>query len=289
MIWANDVVQGVALGGLYALLGYGLAVVFGVMKFTNVAHGDLAVVAAYLAAGLVAVGHLSTPEAIVLTVPVFAVLGYVGQRVLLQASLNRGAPTALLVTFGLSIVIESGLQQFLTATPHNLQIGALSNQLSIGSKITVSYLDLAFLIVAVVVLIVLQLLLSASGLGRQFRAVPDGRGAAELSAVGQGHLFGIAGAIAMVAVAIAGTSYGLYSVVDPTTGSTQLLLLAFEAVVIGGLGSLWGTLAGGILLGVVQQIGAQISPSDQLLAPQLFFLAMLLIRPEGVTGRRQLA
>jgi branched-chain amino acid transport system permease protein len=289
VIWANDVVQGVALGGLYALLGYGLAIVFGVMKVTNVAHGDLAVVAAYLAAGLVAVGHLSTPEAIVLTVPVFAVLGYVGQRTVLQASLNRGAPTALLVTFGLAIVIESGLQQFFTTNPHNLEIGALSNHLSIGSKITVSYLDVAFLIVSVVVLIALQVLLSATPLGQQFKAVTGGRRAAELSAAGHGHLFGIAGAVAMVAVAIAGTSYGLYSSVDPTTGMTQLLLLAFEAVVIGGLGSLWGTLAGGILLGVVQQIGTQISPGDQLLAPQLFFLAMLLIRPDGVTGRRQVA
>jgi branched-chain amino acid transport system permease protein len=287
VIWVNDIIQGIMVGGLYALLGYGLAIVFRVMKIVNVTHGALAVVAAYLAAGLVAAAHLPITVAVPLCVPVFAVLGYIGQRTVLQASLNRGRATALLVTFALSIVIASGLKQFLPAGTQALEIDALTTgHIQIGSQISVSYLDLSFLLVAVIVLLVLQVLQSATPQGRLIRAASDGPGVAEVS----GHVFGIAGAVAMATVAIAGTSYGLYSIFDQTTAGTQILLvLAFETVVIGGLGPLWGTLAGGILLGVVQQIGTQISPTDQLLAPQLFFLAMLVIRPEGVTGRRRTA
>ncbi len=290
MTWVNAVIQGVMLGGLYALFACGLSLMFGVMKVINLAHGDLAVVAGYLALGVVAITHVPTVWSWVLVVPIFAGVGYVLQRTLLQSSLNRGVLTTLLVTFGLSIVIENGLQQFLSANSRSLNIGSLvSDSFSIGSQITIAYLDLVILAVAVVILLGLQYFLSSSATGRMIRAVADDREAAQLSGINYRHVFGIAAAIAFGTVALAGLAYGMYTQFDPTTGSSQLLLYAFEAVVIGGLGSLWGTLAGGILLGVAQQVGAQFHAADQILAGQLLFLIILVLRPQGITSRRELA
>lgn len=290
MAWVNAIIQGVLTGGLYALFACGLSLMFGVMKVINLAHGDLAVVAAYVALGVVAVTHLPAVWSFVLVVPIFAALGYVVQRTLIQAALNRSVLTTLLVTFGLSVVIENSLLQFLSANSHDLDIGSLvSDSFSIGSQITIAYLDLAIFVIAVAVLLGLQRFLSATKHGRLIRAVADDREAAQLAGADYRHIFGIAAAIAFATVAFAGLAFGMYSSFDPTIGTDQLLLFAFEAVVIGGLGSLWGTLAGGVLLGVVQQVGAQVSSADQILAGQLFFLLVLVIRPQGITSRRRTA
>jgi branched-chain amino acid transport system permease protein len=289
MTWVNAVVQGIMIGGLYALFACGLSLMFGVMKFINLAHGDLAVVAAYLAVGVIAVTHVPAVWSFVIVVPVFAALGYALQRTLFQAALNRGVLTTLLVSFGLSVVIENGLQQFLSANSRQLNIGSLvSDSFSIG-QITIAYLDLGILVVAVVVLLGLQYFLSNSRHGRLIRAVADDREAAQLSGINYRHVFGIAAAIAFASVALAGLAYGMFTQFDPTIGTQAILLYAFEAVVIGGLGSLWGTLAGGILLGVAQQLGAQFHAADQVLAGQLLFLVILVLRPQGVTTRRELA
>jgi branched-chain amino acid transport system permease protein len=289
MTWVNAIVQGIMIGGLYALFACGLSLMFGVMKVINLAHGDLAVVAAYVAVGVIAVTHVPAVWSFVIVIPLFAALGYVLQRTLLQAALNRGVLTTLLVTFGLSVVIENGLQQFFTANSRQLNIGSLvSDSVSIG-QITIAYLDLGILIVAVVVLLGLQYFLTSSKQGRLIRAVADDREAAQLSGIDYRHVFGIAAAIAFATVALAGLAFGMFTQFDPTIGTQAILLYAFEAVVIGGLGSLWGTLAGGILLGVAQQLGAQFHAADQVLAGQLLFLVILVLRPQGITTRRELA
>jgi branched-chain amino acid transport system permease protein len=287
MSWVNAIVQGILLGGLYALFACGLSLLFGVMKVINLAHGDLAILAGYLAVGVVAVTHIPAVWSFIVVVPLFAALGYLAQRTLIQASLSRGVLTTLLVTFGLSIVIENALQQFFSANSRSLSIGSLvSDSLHLGS-LSIAYLDLVIFAVAVIVLLGLQYFLSSSRPGRLIRAVADDREAAQLAGADYRHVFGIAAAIAFATVALAGIAYGMYTSIDPTSGTTALLLLfAFEAVVIGGLGSLWGTLVGGILLGVVQQLGAQVGSSDQVLAGQLLFLLILLIRPQGITSRR---
>ncbi|HUZ36312.1 MAG TPA: branched-chain amino acid ABC transporter permease [Streptosporangiaceae bacterium] len=289
MTWVNTIIQGVLLGGLYALFACGLSLLFGVMKVINLAHGDLAVVAAYVALGVITVTHVPALWSVVLVVPIFAVLGYVVQRTLIQSSLNRGPLNTLLVTFGLSIVIENALLQFLSANSHSIPGGTLvTASFNLGSQIQIAYLSLVIFVVAVAVLLGLQYFLSSSKHGRLIRAVADDPEAAQLAGADYRHVFGIAAAIAFATVALAGFAFGLYSQFDPTSG-TDLLLFAFEAVVIGGLGSLWGTLAGGVILGVVQQIGAQINPQDQILAGQLVFLVVLVLLPQGITGQRRTA
>jgi branched-chain amino acid transport system permease protein len=291
MAWVNAIIQGILTGGLYALFACGLSLMFGVMKVVNLAHGDLAVIGAYVALGVITVTHIPALWSFVIVVPIMAVLGYGLQRTLIQAALDRGVLITLLVTFGLSVVIESGLLQFINADSHSLGVGEsiVTGSFSIGSEIQLSYLLLLIFVVAVVVLLGLQYFLSASRYGRMIRAVADDQEAAQLSGIDYRHVFGIAAAIAFGTVALAGLAFGMYSSFDPTIGTDQLLLFAFEAVVIGGLGSLWGTLVGGILLGVVQQIGAQIGPSNQVLAGQLVFLLILVVRPQGLTARRSTA
>ncbi len=288
MAWVNAIIQGILIGGLYALFACGLSLMFGVMKVVNLAHGDLAIIGGYIAVGVIAVTHIPVLWSFVIVVPLMALLGYGLQRTVIQASLDRSILTTLLVTFGLSVVIENGLLEFINADSHSLGVGnaIITSSFSIGSQITIAYLLLLIFVVAVVVLLGLQYFLSASKYGRLIRAVADDKEAAQLSGVDYRHVFGIAAAIAFGTVALAGIAYGMYSQFSPTTGTDTILLFAFAAVVIGGLGSLWGTLVGGVVLGIAQEIGAQINQSDQLLAGYIVFLAVLALRPQGLTARR---
>ena len=288
MQWVNDIIQGILTGGLYALFACGLSLLFGVMKVINLAHGDLAVVGGYVALGVIAVTHVPVLWSFLIVVPIMAVLGYALQRTVIQAALNRSILTTLIVTFGLSVVIENGLLQFASANSHSLGVNnsIITSSFSIDSQIQVAYLLLLILAVAVVVILGLQYFLSASRYGRLIRAVADDQEAAQMSGVDYRHVFGIAAAIAFGTVALAGIASGLTSQFSPTTGTDTILLFAFAAVVIGGIGSLWGTLLGGIVLGVAQQIGSQINSSDGFLAGYIVFLAVLILRPQGLTGRR---
>jgi branched-chain amino acid transport system permease protein len=223
-----------------------------------------------------------------IVVPVMAVIGYALQRTVIQSALDRGVLTTLIVTFGLSIVIENGLLQFFTANSRGIGAGLalVTDSFAIGSQIQIAYLLVVIFAVAVVVLLGLQYFLSRSRYGRLIRAVADDKEAAQLAGADYRHVFGIAAALAFGTVALAGVAYGMYAQLAPTTGTDTILLFAFAAVVIGGLGSLWGTLLGGIVLGVAQQIGAQINIADEVLAGYLVFLAVLVLRPQGLTSRR---
>ena len=289
MIWVGALVQGVLLGGLYALSACGLSLLYGVMGAINLAHGDLAIVAAYLAIIVIPILHLPGILAFVIVVPVFVVLGYVGQRTLIQATLDRGQLTTLLVSFGASIIIQNALLELSSADSHSIDVGSLvTASITVNSDISIAVLSLVIFVVAVVTLLGIELLLSRTTIGRLIRAVADDREAAQLSGTRYRHVFGIAAALAIGTVALAGLAFGMYSSFSPTSGSTRLLF-AFEAVVIGGLGSLWGTLAGGIVLGVTQSIGSTIDPSYGVLAGHLVFLLVLAVRPSGIAGARQAA
>jgi branched-subunit amino acid ABC-type transport system permease component len=288
MAWVNAIIQGILTGGLYALFACGLSLMFGVMKVVNLAHGDLATVAGYLAIGIIFVTHVPVLWSVVIVVPLMAVLGYVLQRTLIQSALDRSVLTTLIVTFGLSVVIENGLLQFFSANTRGIGAGLslIRDSFSLGSQIQIAYLLVVIFAVAVVVLLGLQYFLSWSKYGRLIRAVADDQEAAQLSGADYRHVFGIAAAVAFGTVALAGIAYGMYVDLDPTSGTDTILLFAFAAVVIGGLGSLWGTLLGGIVLGVAQQVGAQINISYEVLAGYLVFLAVLALRPQGLASRR---
>jgi branched-chain amino acid transport system permease protein len=291
MTWVNDIIQGILTGGLYALFACGLSLLFGVMGVVNLAHGDLAVIGGYIALAVIAVTHVPVLLSFIIVVPIMALIGYLIQRTLIQTALNRSVLSTLLVTFGLSVVIENALLQFVNADSHSIGTGnaIISGSWKITSSITIGYLPLLILGVAVVVLLALQYFLSQSKYGRSIRAVADDREAAQLSGVNYRHVFGVAAAIAFGTLGLAGIAQGMYSQFAPTTGTTTILLFAFAVVVIGGLGSLWGTLLGGVVLGVANQIGGQINPAYDPLAGFVIFLVVLVLRPQGLTSRRESA
>jgi branched-chain amino acid transport system permease protein len=286
MIWLNVLVQGALIGGFYALFACGLSLMFGVMKVINLAHGDMAVVAAYAAVFLAPKLGVDQLWAFVVIVPLFALVGYLLQRTLLQKAIDRDPFTTLLVTFGLSVVIENLLLEIYSSNGQSVNIGLLIVKAwQVNSVIYISYVSLVVLAVAVVVLGALQLFLSKTSNGRLIRAVADDREAAQLCGANYKHVFGVAASIAFATVALAGISFGMMTEFAPTSGGTNLLF-AFEAVVIGGIGSLWGTLIGGVALGVAQQFGAHFNPAYQVLAGNALFLVVLAIRPQGLFGRK---
>jgi branched-chain amino acid transport system permease protein len=287
--WANAVAQGILLGGLFAMFACGLSLLFGVVGVINLAHGDFAVLGAYVAIAVIPSVSFNAIWAALFVIPIFAVLGYVIQRTILQRSIEVDPLTSLLVTFGLSVIIQNALLEKYSNDSQSLNVGGLvRSALHVNSQISLSWLNIAVLILAVVVLSSVQLFLARTSTGRQIRAVADDREAAEIAGVRTQHVAGIAAAIAFATVALAGLSFGSVQQFSPYSGSS-LLLFSFEAVIIGGLGSLWGTLAGGILLGVAQTVGAQIDPSSGQLAGHLVFLAVLVLRPSGLFPSRATA
>ncbi|MFO1067716.1 MAG: branched-chain amino acid ABC transporter permease [Geminicoccaceae bacterium] len=278
----NAVIQGIMLGGLYALLAAGLSLIFGVMRLVNIAHGDLIVLAGYLAFVVVSVLGIHPLLSLVIVVPLMAALGYALQRGILNRTLGPDILPPLLVTFGLAVILQNGLLQAFTADSRKLQAGAIET-VSVGlpGGLAVGVLPLIMFGVAVAIIAGLQLVFYRTELGRAFRATSDDPATARLMGIDNAHVFGLAMALALAVCAVAGVFLGIRSIFDPAIGPARLLF-AFEAVIIGGLGSLWGTLAGGIILGVAQGIGAEIDPGWQILMGHLVFLAVLIFRPQGL-------
>jgi len=290
MSWVNAVVHGILLGGVYALLATGLSLMFGVMRIINLAHGSLALVGAYMAFLIVRHTSLTAYLALVIVLPGALVVGYVLQRTLLERSLRAGVLVPLLTTFGLLIVIGNLLQEFFSPDVHSLDPGRIgSTSWRISSRLTIPAFDALILAVAILVLCLLQVLLTRTQIGRELRATAEDADTAELVGIDSRAVYAKATAIAVATAALAGVFFAMRSTFDPTAGPTQLIY-AFEAVVIGGLGSLWGTLAGGVVLGVSQTIGAQINPQYFALAGHLVFLAVLVLRTAlQAGGLRELA
>jgi branched-chain amino acid transport system permease protein len=280
--WVNTILQGVLLGGLYAMFAAGLALVFGVMRLLNLAHGDVVVLAAYIALVAAQALGINPLLSLVVVVPGMAVLGYGLQRVLLNRTLGDDLLPPLLVTFGLSVIVQNGLLEFFTADSAKLSIGAIQNEsIVLGAGLTAGMLPLAELGLAVVVIGGLQLLFNCTKLGRAFRAASDDLPAAQFVGLNKAHVFGLATAISLAIVAIAGVLLAARTGFDPVVGPAWLIS-GFEAMIIGGLGSVWGALAGGIILGVAQTAGAQLDPGWSLLAGHIAFLVMVALRPEGL-------
>lgn len=287
MGWVDTVLQGLLLGGLYALFATGLSLIFGVMRLVNLAHGDLSILAAFLAVVAVQMLDVGPLLALGLVVPVMAVVGYGLQRLVLNRLLGRGILPAVLVTFGLSVVIQNGLLETFSADSHRLNAGGLETaSLPLGGGIAVGWFPLLTFAVAVLLLVGLQLLIGRTALGRAFRAASDDGETAELMGIDNGRLYGLAMALSLAIVAVAGVFLGIRTTFTFASGPDRLLF-AFEAVIIGGLGSLWGTLVGGVILGVAQTTGARFSPGWGVLAGHLVFLAVLLLRPSGLFAKSQ--
>ncbi len=285
MDWVNVVIQGVLVGGLYAMFAAGLALIFGVMRLVNIAHGDLIVLAAYIALVTTDTLGLDPLLAIVIVAPIMAAIGYALQRALLNRTLGDDLLPPLLVTFGLSVIIQNGLLALFTADSRRLRAGGIEvASFPLLEGVWIGVLPLLQFAVAVAVIGALQLLFYRTALGRAFRATSDDPSVAQLMGLDNRHVFALAMALSLAVIAVAGVFLAVRTNFDPAIGPARLIF-GFEAVIIGGLGSMWGTLAGGVILGVAQAIGAQLDPGWQVLAGHLAFLIILAVRPEGLFPR----
>lgn len=285
MNWLSILVQGSLLGGLYALFSVGLSLSFGIMRLVNIAHGDLIVLSAYVALIVASSVDLHPLASLVVVIPAMAAFGYAMQRGLLNRTLGRDLLPPLLVTFGISVIIQNGLLEVFGAHVRRLQAGAIETQsVLLPGGVTVGVYPMLVFAVAVVAIAGMQVLFYRTGLGRAFRAVSDDADTAELMGVDKRHLYALATALAMTFTALAGVLFAIRTTFDPASGPIRLIF-AFEAVVIGGLGSLWGTLIGGVVLGIAQSIGAALSPTWQILAGHIAFIVLLVLRPSGLFPR----
>jgi branched-chain amino acid transport system permease protein len=285
MTWVNIIIQGILVGGLYALFAAGLSLIFGVMRLVNIAHGDLIVAVAYLAWVIIAMTGMHPLLSLVLVVPVAMVFGYALQRYILNRTLGKDILPPLLVTFGLSVILQNGLLELFTADSRKLNAGGLETaSFSPLPGVGIGYLPLLQFAVAIAVIAGLQYLFYRTALGRAFRAASDDSETALLMGLDKRKVYAWAMALCLGVVAIAGVFLGVRANFDPAIGPGRLIF-GFEAVIIGGLGNLWGTLAGGVILGVAQGIGAQINPGWQVLAGHLVFLLVLAVRPRGLFPR----
>jgi len=282
MVWVNAVVQGILLGGLYTLLAAGLSLMFGVMRLVNLAHGALAIVAAYLGFLLVTTTGMPPFATLLVVVPIMALLGWLLQTSLLNTALNRQALAPILVTFGLAVILQNLMLQFFTADYESIQIGDLTSaSITLTPEIAIGVFPLMTFVVGVAVVAGLQLFLGRTKSGRAMRATSDDREAASMMGIDNRRIYAAATAIALGLVGIAGVFIGMKTQFNPYSGDVYLIF-AFEAVIIGGLGSLWGTLAGGMILGIATVVGAQLLPSSGTLLANLVFLAVLAFMPRGL-------
>jgi branched-chain amino acid transport system permease protein len=284
MIWLDVLVQGILLGGLYALFAAGLSLVFGIMRLVNLAHGDLIIFAAFAILLIVGTTGLNPFLAALVAAPAMFAFGWTLQRLVFNRVLGKDILPPLLVTFGLSVALQNGMLEAFSADSRRISAGGLeSASINLG-PVTVGTLPLLTFASAIAVIFILNRIFYATALGRAFRAVSDDPSTASLMGLNPKSVFAIATGLAMVIVTIAALYLGMRSNFDPSIGPARLLY-AFQAVIIGGLGSLWGTLIGGAIIGIAQTVGAQINPEWQILAGHLAFLVVLILRPRGLFPR----
>jgi len=284
MILIDTLAQGLLLGGLYALFAAGLSLVFGIMRLVNLAHGDLIILGAYLILTVTTVTGLHPFLAVLLAAPVMFALGWLLQTHLLNRVLGADILPPLLVTFGLSVVIQNGLLSAFTADSRKLAAGPIEAQSVDLGVVTLGVMPVLTFASAVAVVFALNQLFYRTALGRAFRATSDDAVTAQLMGIRPERIFAMATGIALVVATIAALFLGTRANFDPSIGPARLLY-AFEAVIIGGLGSLWGTLAGGIVIGMAQALGASINPEWQILSGHIAFVIVLLLRPRGLFPR----
>ena len=274
-------IQGLLLGGLYCLFALGLSLMYGVMRVTNIAHGDFMVLFAFATISLSSAWSLHPALAGLLLLPLAFVVGYLLQHWLLNSTIGKDPLPSLVVTFGISFVIQNLLLEIYSADPRMAQSGDLGTSSLAFGDVTIGVLPLLVFAVALLCTGGLQLLFNHTRIGRAFRAVADDRDIAELMGMDARRIYALATAIAFVVIAIGGTLQAMRTTVSPADGPL-LLIFAFEAVIIGGMGSFWGTLVGALILGITQQVGFAFAPVWGLWFGHIAFLVMLLVRPQGL-------
>jgi len=281
---ASPIIIGTLLGGLYVVIALGLSVVFGVMKVINVAHGTLVILASYLAYFALTQWGVDPILWLLLGIPLLFVLGILIEKYLLNRAVKMSADAALIIAFGIALIIQNAIQIIWTPQSRSLITEYSFETFQIGNI----YIPLVYILdfgVALIVMLAIHQFLNRTYLGQSITAASQDKGAAELMGINSARVYQVAFGIAMALGAIAGVFFGLTFPFNPTSGNA-LLIIAFGVIILGGLGSMVGTFIGGIIFGLSQTLGGYFfGPTGQLLVPFLMVLVVLTIRPQGLFGR----
>lgn len=283
-MWLETLVAGALLGMLYALFGLGLSLSLGVMRMINIAHGDLIVLAAYFGSVCAAGFGLDPLTSLIVVVPAMFAIGWLLQALLLNRVVGRDAMSPLLLTFGLSIVLQNLLQEIFTADTRSLDAGNLSTQSLAVGDLSIGLLPVLIAAVSLIIYTLTSVLIRKTQWGRQARAVATDAETSRLVGIDDRALFALMTGFIFAVIAVAGIFYGIRTPFSPSAGPERLLF-AFEAVVLGGLGSIWGTFLGGLIIGLVQVFGAQIHTGLGPFFGHLVFLVVLIARPHGLFSK----
>jgi branched-chain amino acid transport system permease protein len=274
------------LGGLYAIIGLGMSLIFGIMGLTNLAHGDWMIVAAYLTVTIAMQFTGSILLAILIAVACMVVLGFLSQTFLINKVLDKGAEPALLITFGISIILQNGLLKIFGANQMTIPTSFSASNIVSTPWFSISTVYMINFIVAVVVVLIIHLLMQKTYFGWSIRASSDDVTASELMGINTKRIYAYTMALAMITATIAGVLVGMTFNFYPSVG-TQYLIIAFGVVVIGGMGSLVGTLVGGMVLGLAQMMGSLFfGQAYQLIFGYVVLLVILALRPQGLLSRK---
>jgi branched-chain amino acid transport system permease protein len=286
LTFLESLINGILLGGLYAAIGIGLSMVFGIMRQINLAHGDLMILASYFSLLFLQVLGIHPIFTLFLIIPLMFIIGYLLQIFLFNRVMKEGMEPFLMVSFGLSIIMENVLFLIFTSDARSLKTALAIKSVSVFGSLHIPVIYLLSFIVGVLVLISLQQFMKRTYLGWAINASADNVNAAKLMGIDTKKVYACAMGIAAVTAAISGVLVGMTFTFYPQSG-TQYLIIAFGVVIIGGLGSLPGTFIGGLVLGVSQLLGGSIlGPGYQSLSGYMILLIVLTIRPQGLLGRK---
>ncbi|CAG9233508.1 Branched-chain amino acid ABC transporter permease [Paraburkholderia tropica] len=287
MSYLETLINGLLLGGLYGVLGLGLALVFGVMRVINVAHGEFIVGAAFVALTVTSLVPGMPPLVAIVPVAAIAfVMGYVFQTILLNKVVRGGDMLPpMLITFGVSIVVRNLMLARFGSNPTVLRTGPIAQESFSVAGIHIGLLPLVTLAISVLLFSALQYALVRTAFGRMIRATADNPDIVRLMGVNPKRIYAVVMGIAFVMASIAGILLAMRTSFSASSGVDRILI-AFEVVVLGGLGSIWGALLAGVMLGVVQLMSFQFDANSGLLYAHLTFLAFLLVRPNGLMGAK---
>lgn len=278
----DQILQATLLGGLYAMFALGLAISVGVLRFINVAHGDIIVLMSFLMLTLSQSLGIPVPLALALLIPAGGLFGWLLQRGILQRAASKNELQIILITFGLSTVIQNGLLEVYGADTRKVTAGGIElASLKLVDGLSVGVLPLIIFVIACLLIVGLEQVLYKTNIGVRIRAVADDPAAARLVGLSVPAVFAVAMALVGVTEAVSGGLMSIWTNFDPASGPTRLLI-AFEVVVLAGLGSFWGVLAGGIIIAYAQTFGGMIDSALQVLGGHIVFLVLFLTRPQGL-------
>lgn len=296
LVLVQAVVTGLLLGGVYSLVSMGLTLIFGVLDILNFAHGALMALAMYTSFVLVSNAGFGPYLSLLISVPLLFVIGVVVQRFLLNRVMDQPHENQLLLTFGLALLIENVLLMLFSATPRNVGFPYVESGISLGIttiqgplNIFGAVADLPRVIAFLGSLVIAGLLyyvLRRTRLGTAIRAVAENPDGAAMVGIDVRRMHMITFGLGTACVGAAGALVLPFLSLQPTTGE-QFNVIAFVVVVLGGLGNVAGALVGGLLIGLVQELGGAFVPGvDKLFFVFVVFVLTLLLRPQGLFGRK---